>query len=660
MARLWRGRTALIALAVMTIAGVSGGTWSASASALPRSVPQHAGDPEEHARTDLVDVPMSEIEADADPSAGLRPRGAPPRNRALAEQQAAASRATSGAWGSIIQTPVVPVFTALLPNGKVLMWDSVGDAPTESYPTHTMTRVAVFDPATNTSTRIDLAGANIFCAGFVQLADGRIFVAGGNKNAALDGIRLTHIFDWRTMQWTRGPDMAGERWYPSVNALMDGQAIVLAGGGSVPAEIRAVDGTIRTLSGITKPTSKVYPFTQSGPDGQVLYAGPEQGAYQLSWWGAGGVGPTTTRDGEWRDYGAFATYLPGLTLVTGGGTASRAAMSRTSRLLDTRQGRVIPRAAASMTYARAQHNLTILADGTLLATGGLSAPRTGQMLVNLSAAVYAAELWNPATNRWTTLSSAGVTRQYHSTALLLPDGRVLTGGGGICGACRTYRYLRKDVEIFSPPYLFNADGSPAARPVVRAPSQVRIDAPFNVTSPQAAQITKAGLIRLGAPTHSIDQSQRYIPLNIARSGTTLTLSGIYNGAEAPPGHYMLFVVNSAGVPSVAPIVQVVAPNNGVSTGVARKTGAPLLVYADPNRGGRWQSMEAGQWYLGRGAFGYIGNDTISSIDVKDGWTAEVCQVGNMTGCRVLPAGIHNTLPSGFDNTISSIRVRPRA
>ena len=152
-----------------------------------------------------------------------------------------------GSWSQVIPAPVVPIFEALLPNGKILMWDSVGDAPAESYPDHTFTRAAVYDPVTNTSKRVDVAGSNIFCAGFVQLANGNVFVAGGNADSALHGSRRTHVFDWRTETWTRGPDMQDGRWYPSVASMPNDEALIIGGGPTV-AEIRTTSGALRRLT----------------------------------------------------------------------------------------------------------------------------------------------------------------------------------------------------------------------------------------------------------------------------------------------------------------------------------------------------------------------------------------------------------------------------
>jgi hypothetical protein len=134
---------------------------------------------------------------------------------------------------------------------------------------------------------------------------------------------------------------------------------------------------------------------------------------------------------------------------------------------------------------------------------------------------------------------------------------VLTGGGGICGSCQTAGYLRRDFEIFTPPYLYLHDGSGqlAPRPTLSgAPAILGYDGTFTLTSPEAASIAKLALVRLGSPTHSQDQSQRYVPLTFAVSGTTITATAPNNPAEAPAGPYMLFAVDAAGVPSTAPIV----------------------------------------------------------------------------------------------------------
>ena len=454
---------------------------------------------------------------------------------------------------------MVPVFEALLPNGKILMWDSVGDGPAESYTDHTFTRAAVYDPVTNTSKRVDVAGSNLFCAGFVQLADGNVFVAGGNADSALHGSRHTHVFDWRTESWSRGPDMQDGRWYPSVGSMSNDEALIIGGGPTV-AEIRTTSGGLRRLPNVVTPSSREYPFFQSAPDGRALLLGPARGLSLIDTAGLGALTPFGDRDAITRSYGSYVPYDIGRFLVAGGGAVTEDGLSnvptRTATTVDTRTGTPFATATGSMNRRRRQHTLTALADGSVLATGGQSTMGGGGQ-VDLANAVYEAERWDPATGAWTELAPAAVARQYHSTALLLPDGRVLTGGGGICSVCQLVGYLRRDQEIFTPPYLYRRDGSGelAARPqVIGAPSAIAYAGAFALTSPQAADIAKIGLVRLGAPTHSEDQSQRYVPLGFSAAGTTLTVSAPNNPNEAPAGHYMLFAVDRAGVPSVSAIV----------------------------------------------------------------------------------------------------------
>src|SRR4029453_11294744 len=158
-------------------------------------------------------------------------------NRGTTIRSAWASQATDavvaadpgqvGQWGSVVNWPVVGIHVALLPNGKVLAWDSVGDAATETFPVHNFTRATIYDPITGTQTPATVdQGYNIFCAGFATLSDGSLFIAGGNKNAQLEGIVKTHLFNPVTSAWSLGPDMAGGGWDPSVTPLRDAETMI--------------------------------------------------------------------------------------------------------------------------------------------------------------------------------------------------------------------------------------------------------------------------------------------------------------------------------------------------------------------------------------------------------------------------------------------------
>jgi Domain of unknown function (DUF1929)/Ricin-type beta-trefoil lectin domain len=540
----------------------------------------------EHAEQDLVGTPITQIEGQTRANAaqikettGVAPGGRTSTQKvpnASLSSAAAADPGVGGAWGSPIATDVVPIFQALLPNGKVLMWDSVGDGPTESYSDQSFTRALVWDPKTNTSVRRDVQGYNIFCAGYTQLADGRVLVAGGNKDSALNGIVQTHLFDWRNESWSRGPDMASGRWYPSVAALGNDEAVIVGGGPSVP-EVYQTDGTLRRLTNASGYSARSYPFLVPRPDGQVELVGPYNPMNTIDTSGTGAISASKTRDGISRDYGSFATYDIGKVLVVGGGNITEDGQSnvptKTAVVVDVGSGTSV-RSTASMSVGRRQHNLTVLADGSVLATGGQS--RSVDGLVDLDYPVFAAERWNPATETWTVLASASRVREYHSTATLLPDGRVLTGGGGICGTCQTKGYLEKNVEYFEPPYLFKQDGSGqrADRPVIdAAPTTAGYGESLAISSAQAGSITKVGLVRLGAPTHSEDQGQRYVPLSFSTSGSTITATSPATSNIAPAGYYMLFITDGSGVPAVAKIIKLQRASGNPPPS---STGSPIL------------------------------------------------------------------------------------
>lgn len=549
-------RARSVAIIVMLVA------WAAPTTAAAHDEKGQLTATQRHMAADLAGVSVDTLERRVNRIA--RRLGYRPGTRRSARLAAVGDPGTVGSWSGVIAAPVVPIFNALLPNGKILMWDSVGDNPAETYTKHNFTRAAVYDPVTNTSKRVDVSGYNIFCAGFVQLANGNVFVAGGNKNSALDGIRQTHVFDWRTETWSRGPDMQDGRWYPSVASLPNDEALII-GGGPTTAEVRTVSGGLRRLTGFETPSVREYPWMQAIPDGRTLLLGPPTAMSLIDPDGVGALTNASSRDSIARSYGSYANFDIGRFLVAGGGDVSEDGLTdvptRTARVIDTRSGAPVVSSTSSLITRRRQHQLTILADGSVLATGGLKT-NNGDGLVDLANPAYTAERWDPTTGAWTELAPAAVARQYHSMAMLLPDGRVLTGGGGICDACQAAGYLRRDFEVFTPPYLYLHDGSGnfAPRPTIGgAPSTLGYDGTFTFTSPEAASIRKLALVRLGAPTHSQDQSQRYVPLPFTVSGTSITATAPNNPNEAPAGYYMLFAVDAAGVPSTAPIVSLQRP-----------------------------------------------------------------------------------------------------
>jgi hypothetical protein len=203
------------------------------------------------------------------------------------------------------------------------------------------------------------------------------------------------------------------------------------------------------------------------------------------------------------------------------------------------------RQVGSMAFPRAYHVETLLPDGTVLVTGG--GRTTGDY--DVPNAVYQAEIWSPTTESWTTLSSMQAPRLYHGTALLLADGRVLVSGGGRSPGPNPLD--QENAEIFAPPYLFKGP-----RPTITvAPSELTHGAAFQVETPDASRISQVALVGLGGQTHGFNMGQRYLPLSFTAGTTSLTVTAPVDSRLAPPGWYMLFLVDSAGVPSVAAMVR---------------------------------------------------------------------------------------------------------
>jgi galactose oxidase len=216
-----------------------------------------------------------------------------------------------------------------------------------------------------------------------------------------------------------------------------------------------------------------------------------------------------------------------------------------------------------MAYPRGFANAVVLPDGTVLVTGG---QRRSLVFTDTDGILYA-ELFNPATKTWKTLAAEAVPRNYHSVSILLADGRVFSGGGGLCYIARVGSSSANcnklvdhaDGQVFSPPYLFNADGSAATRPTISSLSatSVKVGDRLTITTGASATGLKFVLVRIGSVTHSVNSDQRRIPLtSVTGSGASYTATLPNDSGILIPGAYYLFVISAQGVPSVARTVQV--------------------------------------------------------------------------------------------------------
>jgi hypothetical protein len=388
-----------------------------------------------------------------------------------------------------------------------------------------------------------------FCSGHVVLPDGRIFLAGGHdfttgKKQDPIGVRQTDTYDPRMRQWTQGPDMTQARWYPTTVLMPSGKALIFGGQAkpSVPSntveEFNPATNTIRTLpSTATKPLG-LYPRLHLLSNGRVLQAGPKRGTAMFdpatNTWSS--VGPTVFGN---RIYGCTA-LLPGGTrvLAVGGQTGSSAPPTGTAELLDTSTAKPVWRSTGSLAFPRLLATPVTLPDGKVLVIGGGAAFR-------YTDPVKIPEMYDLATGTWTSMAAQQASRMYHSTAVLLPDGRVLSAG-------QDNGPLADFGEIFSPPYLFRG-----ARPTITgAPTASGYDRTLTITTPDAADIATVTVIRPASVTHQINTDQRSVPLTFTVAAGTVTARSPANAAVAPPGYYLLFIVNNNGVPSVAPWLKI--------------------------------------------------------------------------------------------------------
>ena len=450
----------------------------------------------------------------------------------------------SGQWQNGPNLPYFPVHVHLLPNSTVMMWP--GDGVSGDDP-------RVWDPVSGSVTSLARAGFDPFCSAHTFLPDGRLFVAGGHIENFF-GLPNAAVYSPVNNTWSKKADMNLGRWYPSVTGLPNGDVLVVAGSvdttnGSnpLPQVWQAATETWRDLTS-AQFSLPIYPYMFLAPNGSVFNAGPEIATRYLNTAGTGAWTFVANRTiNAFRDYGSAVMYEPGKILMVGGSDPP----TETAEVIDLNAAAPSWRAVGSMSVARRQMNATMLPTGEVLATGGTRG--SGGNNGDPGMPVLEAELWNPVTQTWRVMAAGNIARLYHSTALLLPDARVLiTGGNGFT-----------QTEIFSPPYLFAG-----ARPVISsAPASVANGQSFFMGTPDATGVNGVTWIALPSITHTNNMHQGFFrSTSVAQASGGITVVAP-NDPSVPAGHYMVFLMRN-GVPSTAKIVQLGAQSSNPAPSVA--------------------------------------------------------------------------------------------
>ncbi|MGW1532505.1 galactose oxidase-like domain-containing protein [Streptomyces aureus] len=493
-----------------------------------------------------------------------------------------ADECANGRWTVLpTQNPVRSMHSVVLNNGKVLLIAGSGNSE-ENFDAGTFTS-AVYDPVTG-SYKVIPTPKDMFCSGHVQLADGRVLVLSGNKafpvagGHGYEGYKESYVFDPVTETYSRTNDLNDGHWYPSATELGNGDVIAFGGlredsSGSVTAERWSNERQQwLPLWQVNQTWSfwGLYPSMILMQDGRLFYSGSHVFGN-----GTPGTGSaiydydanTTTavpglQNKDERDQSASVLLPPAQdqkVLTLGGGNIdSNPAANRLTDIIDLKaaspaytMGPPIPQGTVDLGNGQVAEtggqgkmyvSAVLLPDGKVLETGGA--------LHNRADPVREASIFDPATSTFDPVAADPEDRGYHSSAFLLPDGRVMATGDNPGNG--TWNH---DVSIYTPPYLLKGT-RPAITSVIDNEwvygdtQRITVDRP----------VVKAELIRPAAVTHSSDPNQRFVDLPLSVDGNNVDLNVTSNPNLAPPGWYMLFAVDANGVPSVAKWVHLQGPS----------------------------------------------------------------------------------------------------
>jgi hypothetical protein len=471
-----------------------------------------------------------------------------------------------GQWSTFSSTmPINPVHVALLKNGKLLVVAGSGNCPPSQagcpsgppYGISNGSGALLLDPVSGRVLSQFSLSWDMFCNGMVLLEDGRPLIDGGTiQYDPFHGEPQVAIFDPSANTFTNTQNMAHGRWYPTLLTLGDGRVMAFSGlneTGSTNSAVEFYSAGSGWSTEYTAPwTPDLYPRLHLLPNGMVLYSGAQTTSKlfdpsTITW----KTSIATTNYSGTRVYGT-SVLLPlrpsnnydAKVMIMGGGNPA----TSTTELIDMGAATPAWQFGPNMSRARIEMNAVILPNGKVLALGGSVNDE------DTSTASLSADLYDPSTNTFSSAGANAYPRLYHSVALLLPDATVwLAGGNPSRGS-----YVQQ-MEIYKPAYLFNGDGTSATRPsITSAPSSIGYGDAFAVTTPDAANISSVVLVRNGTVTHAFGMDQREVSLSFTAGTGELTVTSPPNSNIAPPGYYMLFVLNQAGVPSPATFVQVTA------------------------------------------------------------------------------------------------------
>ncbi|KAL1922248.1 uncharacterized protein VTP21DRAFT_9787 [Calcarisporiella thermophila] len=429
----------------------------------------------------------------------------------------------------------------------------------------------IWDPARGPSP-LQVHPRNIFCAGHCFLADGRLLVSGGQsynyppflgRGADHD----VHVFDPTTLTWTRHKDMKKARWYPTCVTLPTGDGLMVGGHASrfvPPNRINKDYEVFRWRTNEQSPPGPFdpghmddYPFLCVLPDGTsrgTLFAFCRTEARLFSLEHNTWSKSFPTASPHRRTYNTQGSFvlLPlhpdqpervRVMVIGGGGDDHKA--TNTAEIFEFNaahpsQSAWRAPAGGNMEFRRFMSDAVLLPDGTVLVVNG-----SGEGAADHSSQpVMSAELFDPRDESWHTMAALNRQRQYHSGALLLPDARVVVSG-------HTehwnpgHEVEETSLDLYSPPYLFRG-----TRPaIMHAPSEMTYGARYDLRVSEDA--LSAVLIRASSTTHTNNMDQRYVGLAVLRDGERFAITAPADSTIAPPGFYMLFVLNQERVPSVA-------------------------------------------------------------------------------------------------------------